>query len=214
MDLTVDVVREWLTANKGQEPIKAFLKELGQPVLTAETVGPWLATDEGKKYIEPIIDRERTRAVKTHDDKTKEERADAVKKAVEDAVAKANPKETAEQKSIRDLTERLEKSERASKEKELRLALSEKARAKGVDTFLPGDYLPSDLTAAEAEMDRINKAVEERVNKTVNEKLAGGHKPGSGSNGSSTKTDPTKLTVEQAVALELAGKLDETLAAN
>lgn len=213
MELTVELVREWLATNKGDEKVKVLLSELGKPVLTPETVRPWLATEEGQKVIEPIIDRERTRAVKTHDDKTREEREAAVKKAVEDAVAKANPKETPQDKAIRDLTDRLAKAEQASKEKELRIALSGKARAKGVDAILPGDYLPTDLEAAEKEMDRISAAVEERISKAKNELLGAGHRPGSGNNGATAgKVDLSKLSFAEAVKLETAGQLNAQLA--
>ena len=77
MDLTVEIVREWLKANSAQDGVKKLLTELSTaPVLTTETVGAWLKTDDGKALIEPIVDRERTRAVKTHDEKTKDERID------------------------------------------------------------------------------------------------------------------------------------------
>lgn len=213
MELTVELVREWLATNKGEEKVKALLTELGKPVLTPETVRPWLATDEGQKLIEPIIDRERTRAVKTHDDKTREEREAAVKKAVEEAVAKANPKETPEQKELREFKAEYAKEKQMRERSELRLARDSLAKKKGVDTFLPGDYLPTNLEAAEAEMDRISAAVEERITKAKNELLGTGHKPGSGNNGATGgKVDLAKLPLADMVKLERSGQLNTQLA--
>ena len=212
MELTVDVVREWLKANAAQDGVKAFLKELGTAPLTAETVGPWLATDDGRRLVEPIIDRERTRAVKTHDEKTREANEAAVKKALDEAIAKANPKETPEQKEIREMRAEMAKQKAETERKERQLALSEKAQKAGVTALLPKGYLPEDMSELDAELARIRKAIDEMATATVNERLAGGHKPGSG-NGKTAGdgADLKSMTLAQAERLEIEGKLNDMI---
>ena len=217
MELTVELVREWFAANKTQEPVKALLKELGAaPVLTAEVVKPWLETDEGRKLVEPIVDRERTRAVKTHDEKTREEREAAVKKAVEDAVAKANPKETPIEKQLRELQEKDRARDAKEKQLEITVALGDIGRSIGVNpsiVFRDG-VMPPSIEVGKTILEAYKADREEYVTKAKNELLAtGSHRPGSGNGAGAGKVDLSKMSLSEAIKLEEAGQLNAQLPA-
>lgn len=213
-ELTIEVVREWLAENKATEGVQAFLKELGtaDPQLSAEAVMPWLETEDGKKALEPIIDRERTRAVKTHDAKVKDQAEAEVKRRVAEELLRANPQETPEQKQIRELREEITK-ERTTRERDaLKRAIVEEAARQQVPSWWVDEYSGSTLEEAKVFLGRVKKHDDEIVTRAKNELLATGYKPGSGNgqNGAK-KVDPSKVSFDEAVKLEMEGKLNEAL---
>ena len=211
-DLTLELVREWLAANKAQDTVKAFLKELGAgPALTAETVGPWLEGDDGKKLIQPYVDKRVTDAIKTHDAKTKETTDAEIKRRVAEELLKANPQETPEQKQIRELREQMDADRKESARDKLKRAIVEEAAAQGVPSWWVDEYSGNTIEEAKLFLAKVKKHNGEIETKAKNDLLTTGHKPGSGNGMDKTKTDITKLTTAQALKLEMEGKLDAAI---
>jgi len=210
-ELTVDIVREWLAANKATDPVKVLLKELGQPVLTAEIVGPWLEGDDGKKLVEPIVDRERTRAVKTHDAKTKETVDAEVKRRVAEELLKANPQETPEQKQIRELREQMDADRKEAARDKLKRAIVEEAAAQGVPSWWVDEYSGNTIEEAKFFLAKVKKHTGEIETKAKNELLTTGHRPGSGNGMDKKKMDVSKLSFKEALQMETENKLDAAI---
>ena len=211
-ELTIELVREWLAANKAQEPVKAFLKELGAgPALTAEVVAPWLETDDGKKLVQPMIDKRVTDGVKTHDEKTKESVAAEVKRRVAEEMLRANPQETPDQKQIRELREQMDADRKEAARDKLKRAIVEEAARQGVPSWWVDEYAGGTIEEAKLYIAKVKAHADEIANKAKNELLASGHKPGSGNGKDKPKVDASKLSIEEAIKLELAGTLNEAI---
>jgi len=214
-DLTIEVVREWLATNKATEPVKAFLKELGatEPKLTAETVGPWLETEDGKRLIAPLMDKRVTEAVKTHDAKIKDASEAEVKRRVAEELLRTNPQESPEQKQIRELREEMVKEKQLRERDSLRRAIVEEAARESVPSWWVDNFSGGTIEEAKVHIARVKREREEIATKAKNELLAGGFKPGSG-NGQppKSKVDVSKLTPQEALKLEIEGKLDAAIA--
>ena len=213
MELTIEMVREWLAANKAQDTVKAFLKELGVgPALTADVVAPWLETDDGRKLVQPMIDKRVTEGVKTHDEKTKESVAAEVKRKLAEEMLKANPQETAEQKQLREIRSQMETIQKgAAKDKLISAVMAEAARV-GIPTWWVDEYAGGTIEEAKVFIGKVKAQQDEIANKAKNELLASGHKPGSGNGQVKPKVDASKLSIEEAIKLELEGKLNDAIA--
>lgn len=118
-------------------------------------------------------------AVKSHDDKfTAEKLPGLLKEEREKAIKEVNPKETEEQKTIREQKERIDALEANGKRSELKTVLQSKASEIGypgnVDLFLGfGDKA---LEMMESEAGRFKSSVDERVSSDI-KKLYGDTKP-------------------------------------
>jgi len=205
--MTVAEIKAYLTENADQAEVKAFVAEFDKPV-TAEIAGKWLETDEGKKFDQPRMDKRVTEAIKTY----REGHYDAeVKKAVADEILRLNPKETEDQKRIRILEqERAEDKARLSKQQldgQVKDVLIAEGLAPWYVDLLPGSTMEEKKTA----IAKIKAETSERETKIRNELLGSGFKPGSGNGGAGTKPDASKLTLEQAMALEEKGELNALL---
>jgi hypothetical protein len=215
MELTLELVREWLAANKAQDTVKAFLKELGAgPALGADTVGPWLETEDGKKLVQPYVDKRVTDAIKTHDTKTKETTEAEVKRRVAEELLKANPQETPQDKQIRELREQMDADRKESARDKLKRAIVEEAAAQGVPSWWVDEYSGNTIEEAKLFVAKVKKHNEELTTKAKNEVLTTGFKPGSGNGTDKTKKDVSKLSLAEAIAMEEAGELNKHIPTN
>jgi hypothetical protein len=204
-------IKAYLNDNADKPEVKAFLAEIAQPTLTTQTVGKWLdETDEGKKFEQPRQDKRVSEAIRTY----REGHYDAeVKKAVEDAILKANPKETPEQKQIRELVEKDRKRDAELAKERLDRQVLEVLQTEGIPAwyvdYLPGNTIEEKKTA----IAKIKAESSERETKLRNEILGQGFRPSSGNGGAggATKPELSKLTLEQAMALEAKGELNALL---
>lgn len=135
MELTLDQVKQFLETNKEQEDVKAYLKGLSQ--VTLEGVESFLETDEGKRFLQPKLDKYFSKGLDTWKEKN-------LKKLVDEEVRKQNPSETPEQKRIRELEEQFaalekEKTRESLKNKALTLLNEKKLPTNLVDFIIGQD---------------------------------------------------------------------------
>lgn len=215
MELTIEMVREWLAGNKETDEVKAFLKEIGAPdapELTAETVGEWLKGDEGQALLQPIVDRRVTEAVKTHDTKVQATNATEIKRRVAEEMLRLNPQETPEQKQIRELREEVATEKKSRERDTLKRAIVEEAARQQIPSWWVDEYSGNSLEEAKVFLSRVKTHSEEIATRAKNELLASGYKPGSG-NGQQTKpkVDASKLSLAEAIKLEEEGTLNDAV---
>lgn len=207
--MTVAEIKAFLKENAGQEEVKAFLAEFDKPI-TADIVGKWLETEDGKKLVQPIMDKRVTEALKTYREGHYEAE---VKKAVAEEIQRLNPKETPEQKQIRELVEKDRQRDAAFAKERLDRQVLEVLASEGLAPWyvdmLPGNTIEEKKTA----IAKIKAEASEREKKIRNEILTGGFRPGSGNGGANggVKPDVAKLTLEQAMELEARGELNTLL---
>lgn len=158
-------------AVKGNEAL-AKLFEKG---LTIDDVKNFLdCNDDGKKYLQQYGDTRVTTGIDSW-------KKNNLQKLIDDAVAKANPQETEEQKMIRELREKFEQSEK----ERTREALKNKALKIVTDKKLPDDLLDffigqdEETTLKNLELyDKVvNGRISDGIQKGIEEKIKGGYKP-------------------------------------
>lgn len=156
---------------KGSETL-AKLFEKG---LTIDDVKNFLDNNEdGKKYLQQYGDTRVTDGIKSW-------QKNNLQKLIDDAVAKANPQETEEQKKIRELQEKFENSEK----ERARESLKNKALKVASDKKLPDElleyFIGQDEETTLSNLDLLDKVfngcLADGIQKGIDEKIKGGYKP-------------------------------------
>lgn len=206
--MTVSEIRAWLAENKDKDEVKAFLTELNpEKPMTAEVVGPYLETDDGRKLLQPLIDSAVSKGVKSFKEGHYEK---DLKAAVAAEILKLNPQETPEQKQIRELRETVEKSESARQRDALRRAIVEEAAKQNVPAWWVDEFSGNTIEEAKVFMGKVKNFVAEVESKKANEILASGAKPGSGSGterkGPMTAKEYAALPFAERIKLQESGE--------
>lgn len=231
-ELTLTMVKEWLTANKDKDEVKVYFTEITpKTTITAENVKAYLESDDGKKLIinHPTVksygDSRVMEAIKTHDEKMKSKIEADIAAGVEKKIVELYPDEDPKAKEMRKLKEDTERqlrefkaeTEKAKADQEaekLRNLIITRANEKKLDAaFLKRAKLdkPEDVDAYAEEIEAILKQREDKIR---NELIAeGSRKPGSGKGQENKgKIDVESLSREDWEKIIKEGKLEETLA--
>lgn len=126
--MTIQEIQTYLETNKEQDDVKTYLQ--GLKSVTVEDVNNYVSTDDGMKWLSKHNDSFFNKGLETW-------KQNNLKTIIDEAISKANPKETPEQKQIRELTERLNKKEADEK----RQTLLNKSYVLAVEKKLPKDIL-------------------------------------------------------------------------
>lgn len=215
MEVTIEDVRKFLTANREVEEVLALVKEFApepEPVeITSEQVQEFLQTESGQALLQPMMDSRVTDAIKTyksgHFDKE-------VRAAVAAEMLKINPVETPEQRRIRELEEKDAQRDAEMAERDLQGNIEKMAFKSGIDPeYIEGLHFNS-IEEFALYAKRFNEKLEAVKTAAANELLASGYQPGSGDgagNANPQKVELAKLTPEEMVRLEESGELDAIL---
>ena len=121
-------VKQFLEDNKDNSDVQSVLNEF--KTVSEEDVRSYLDTDDGKRFIQPMLDRYHNKSLQSWKDNNLET-------IIEDEVKKRNPEETEEQKRIRKLEEDIANRDK----KEQRQVLENKALKLAQDKTLPSDLI-------------------------------------------------------------------------
>lgn len=214
--MTIEDIREFFAEHKDDETAKQFLVEI-TPKITPELITAFLDGDEGSKILatHPATDQRVTQAVKTATEKERVKIDADVKRLVAAEMLKRNPTETDEQRQIRELKESFESEKSARARETLQRQLIEEGSKKKVDAIalIEAGWMPSSLEEGLVALDKVAKRDADLEARIRNEMVASGsYRPGSGQ-GEKGRVDASKLTREQAITLEMEGKLDAVLSA-
>ena len=173
-----DIKAFFETEGTTDEDVKAYLQGLSK--VTVEGVEQFSNSEDGKKWLQPKLDKNFTKGLDTW-------KTGNLQKLLDEAISKANPAETPEQKMIRDLTDRLNKKEADEKRQMLMnkgiMHADSKKLPKELVEFLLGDSEESTL----ANIDRLETIFSPYIAEQVTSKLGGSYKPSTDDN-SGTKT--------------------------
>jgi hypothetical protein len=191
--MNIEEIKEFLKANGSDEKVKAFLSEFAP---NAEKVKAFLDTDEGKRLIQPMLDKRVTDAIKTYKEGHFD---DEVKASVAAEILKRNPKETEEQKRLREVEQKLEQAEAKAKRAELHKQGMELLTKEGIPSWWIEQFTGGTIEEFTVFADRVKESYAEREAKVKNELLAGSFKPGAGNNAAGTKSmvDISKMDSKQ-----------------
>lgn len=200
--MDIQAIRAFLETNKDQTDVQSFLGELS--AVSADKVKGFLQTEEGKKVIQPDLDRYHAKSLESW-------KANNLNSLVEAEVKKRNPDKSPLELEVEKLKNDLEARDKASQ----RLALKNKALAiatdkklsiddKILDRFIAEDEASTlaNIEAFEAYTKAQYQAGVESVYKT------GGRNPGGG-NGGSGGGEGDSLGKKLAEASKTAVNLEE-----
>ena len=158
-------LKQYLESNKDNSEVQAVLNEF--KTVSQEDVRSYLETDEGKRFIQPTLDRYHNKSLQTWKDNN-------LQNLVEDEVAKRNPQETEEQKRIRLLEEQLENRDKESKRKDLETKALKLAQDKALPTEIVNFFVGEDEETTSANLDTLKQHLDATIQAQVDERFKAG----------------------------------------
>lgn len=159
-------VKAYLETNANNEDVKNYIGGL----VTTDRVSAFLETENGKKFLQPVLDKYHDKGLKTWQEKN-------LQKLIDEGISKANPQETPEQKQIRELTERLNAKEAGEK----RQALLNKSLVLADEKKLPKEilehFLGSDEESTIKNLEKLEEVFGKHLETLVSERMKGGYTP-------------------------------------
>ena len=158
-------LKQYLESNKDNSDVQAVINEF--KTVSEEDVRSYLDTDEGKRFIQPTLDRYHNKSLQTWKDNN-------LQNLVEDEVAKRNPQETEEQKRIRLLEEQLENRDKESKRKDLETKALKLAQDKALPTEIVNFFVGEDEETTSANLDTLKQHLDATIQAQVDERFKAG----------------------------------------
>lgn len=153
-------IQKFIEENKDNEDVQNYIKGF----FTEDGVNSFLETDEGKKYLQPRLDKYHAKGLDTW-------KKNQLQKIIDEEVAKRNPAETEQEKQIRELQQKLKEVETDNLKKELTNkaieVLTENKIPAKFASFLIGDSEDSTL----ANIDIIKEIWSKEVQNSVDERF-------------------------------------------
>lgn len=131
---------------------------------TPDSINEYLETEEGKKVIQPKMDKYFSKGLDTWKNNN-------LQKLIDEAVAKANPQETPEQKAIRELQDKLNKAEAEKKMEALKLKAHAEANTLGVPAELVNYFVADTEEGTKENLKAFDLQFKTAIEKAVEEKL-------------------------------------------
>jgi Domain of unknown function (DUF4355) len=160
--MNLEEVKKFLEENKEDAEVQAFLKELSRP--TEESVKEFLDSYQGKKVLQPYLDRHFTKSLETW-------KQNNLEKLIDEEIKKRFPEKTPEQIEIEKLQRQIQDLEKqrqreALVNKALKLA-DEKALPKGIIDF----FIADDEETTMKNLERLEQEYQAAVNQAVEAKF-------------------------------------------
>jgi len=191
-ELNIEMVKSFIEQNKDSEEVKQFT----QSFVNVETVEAFLGTDEGRKILQPKLDKHFTKGLETW-------KANNLQSLIDEEINKKFPPETKEQKRLRELEQKLAAIEKEKLVATIKAEAMKELTSKGLPVGI-ADYFVTDNL--ETTRDRINTFAEEfakAVKTEVDNRLRtmGGtpKNHGSGSSGTLTKEQLLEMDYNERV---------------
>lgn len=214
MEITLDDVKAFIEANKEVAEVVEYITSISvDKPLKPELVAGYLTTAEGQKLMEPHIDRARTQAVLTHDEKIKKQTEAEIARRVNEKLMELNKEDTPEQKMIKEQAQRMKELEDKYENDKKLSKINEIAYKEGIDpAFVAGLKFDSaeEFALYATKLKEFNK---KQAEKAINDFVAtNSFKPGKGEE-NKDKVDLSKLSDKEILAMEMSGELDKMLSA-
>jgi uncharacterized membrane protein YheB (UPF0754 family) len=205
-------VLTFIEEHKEDQEVADWLKSFSvEKPLDAAKVMEFVQSAEGKELIQPIIDQNITKAVKTRDKVHEQMLESEVKKRVASEILKLNPQEEPWQKEIRELKEANENERKERAKDNLKRQIVEEAARQGIEPWFIEDFLPESFDQGKLYIQKIKDNIKKVEEKKVNELMASGYKPGAGaekkSDGTMKASDYAKLDLETRIAMVESGEI-------
>jgi hypothetical protein len=198
----IEELLAFVDVKEGQED--ALVDYLKGKMISPEGVKSYLDTQDGKKMLQPMLDRYHNKGLETW----KMNNLDSI---IEEEVTKRNPGETPEQKRIRALEQKLEQAEAEKRRTRLESLAQSLAAQKGLPSEVIAHFVGSDEDSTEANIETFARVMGESIQQQVKSRFKA-----DGRNITLTKQDAVrqldKLRDEYQTAVQSGMKLQDRIA--
>ncbi|HGO3295142.1 TPA: DUF4355 domain-containing protein [Staphylococcus aureus] len=154
--MNIEEVKSFFEEHKDDKEVKDYLN--GLKTVSVDDVKGFLDTEEGKRFIQPELDRYHSKGLESWKEKNLEN-------LIEKEVQKRNPEQSEEQKRISALEKELEKRDAEAKREKLRSNALGKAQKLNLPTSLVDRFLGD----SDEDTEQNLKALKETFDKYVRE---------------------------------------------
>lgn len=160
--MNIEEVKSFFEEHKDDKEVKDYLK--GLKTVSVDDVKGFLDTEEGKRFIQPELDRYHSKGLESWKEKNLED-------LIEQEVRKRNPEQSEEQKRISALEQALEKRDAEAKREKLRSNALGKAQELNLPTSLVDRFLGDSDEDTEQNLKALKETFDKYVQKGVESKF-------------------------------------------
>lgn len=160
--MNIEEVKSFFEELKDDKEVKDYLK--GLKTVSVDDVKGFLDTEEGKRFIQPELDRYHSKGLESWKEKNLED-------LIEQEVRKRNPEQSEEQKRISALEQELEKRDAEAKREKLRSNALGKAQELNLPTSLVDRFLGDSDEDTEQNLKALKETFDKYVQKGVESKF-------------------------------------------
>lgn len=160
--MNIEEVKSFFEEHKDDKEVKDYLK--GLKMVSVDDVKGFLDTEEGKRFIQPELDRYHSKGLESWKEKNLED-------LIEQEVRKRNPEQSEEQKRISALEQELEKRDAEAKREKLRSNALGKAQELNLPTSLVDRFLGDSDEDTEQNLKALKETFDKYVQKGVESKF-------------------------------------------
>ncbi|HHB3823960.1 TPA: DUF4355 domain-containing protein [Staphylococcus aureus] len=156
--MNIEEVKSFFEEHKDDKEVKDYLN--GLKTVSVDDVKGFLDTEEGKRFIQPELDRYHSKGLESWKEKNLED-------LIEQEVRKRNPEQSEEQKRISALEQELEKRDAEAKREKLRSNALGKAQELNLPTSLVDRFLGDSDEDTEQNLKALKETFDKYVQKGV-----------------------------------------------
>ncbi|HCW8269206.1 TPA: DUF4355 domain-containing protein [Staphylococcus aureus] len=160
--MNIEEVKSFFEEHKDDKEVKDYLN--GLKTVSVDDVKGFLDTEEGKRFIQPELDRYHLKGLESWKEKNLED-------LIEQEVRKRNPEQSEEQKRISALEQELEKRDAEAKREKLRSNALGKAQELNLPTSLVDRFLGDSDEDTEQNLKALKETFDKYVQKGVESKF-------------------------------------------
>ncbi|HDC6124761.1 TPA: DUF4355 domain-containing protein [Staphylococcus aureus] len=160
--MNIEEVKSFFEEHKDDKEVKDYLN--GLKTVSVDDVKGFLDTEEGKRFIQPELDRYHSKGLESWKEKNLED-------LIEQEVRKRNPEQSEEQKRISALEQELEKRDAEAKREKLRSNALGKAQELNLPTSLVDRFLGDSDEDTEQNLKALKETFDKYIQKGVESKF-------------------------------------------
>ncbi|WP_254241390.1 DUF4355 domain-containing protein [Staphylococcus aureus] len=160
--MNIEEVKSFFEEHKDDKEVKDYLK--GLKTVSVDDVKGFLDTEEGRRFIQPELDRYHSKGLESWKEKNLED-------LIEQEVRKRNPEQSEEQKRISALEQELEKRDAEAKREKLRSNALGKAQELNLPTSLVDRFLGDSDEDTEQNLKALKETFDKYVQKGIESKF-------------------------------------------
>lgn len=160
--MNVEDIKSYFEEHKDDKDVKEYLN--GLKTVSVDDVKGFLDTEEGKRFIQPELDRYHTKGLESWKEKNLEN-------LIEKEVRKRNPEQSEEQKRITALEQELEKRDAEAKREKLKSYALSKAQELNVPSSLVDRFVGETDEDTDANLQSLKETFDKHIQKGVESKF-------------------------------------------